>query len=107
MYRYTYKITCLKGSWKGKFSFGQHTTNDLNDGYFSSSKLICDYKKKYGLENCKREILTFYNSKEELDKAEYDLIHPWLNKPDCLNLKEGGKGGSYKGINKGIKHSKE
>ena len=90
IYRYIYKITCLSGSWKGKFSFGQHTTNNLNDNYFSSSKLINDYKKKYGLENCKREIISFHDTEEELNKAEYDIIHPWLGNEMCLNLIEGG-----------------
>lgn len=90
IYRYIYKITCLKGTWEGKFSFGQHTTENLDDNYFSSSKLINDYKKKYGLENCKREIISFHNTEEELNQAEYDIIHPWLGNEMCLNLCEGG-----------------
>lgn len=60
IYRYIYKITCLTVSWEGKFSFGQHTTDNLNDGYFSSSILICNYKKKYGLENCKRDRISLW-----------------------------------------------
>ena len=28
MYRYIYKITCTSGSFKDKFYFGQHTTED-------------------------------------------------------------------------------
>ena len=33
IYRYTYKITCTAGTFKDKFYFGQHTTENLNDGY--------------------------------------------------------------------------
>lgn len=91
-YYYTYKITCTEGSFKGKFYFGQHATNKLNDTYICSGAKLKSYLKKYP-NGYIREILAFYNSKEELDKAEYDLIHPWLNHPDCLNLKEGGLGG--------------
>lgn len=32
-YYYTYKITCLQGSFKGKYYFGQHHTENLDDGY--------------------------------------------------------------------------
>ena len=92
IYYYTYKITCLKGSWKDRFYFGKHHTTNLNDNYFASGKFINDYRKKYGLENCIREILAFYNSEDELNKAEYDLIHPWLGNEQCLNICEGGLG---------------
>ncbi len=91
-YYYTYKITCTEGSFKGKFYFGQHTTNNLNDGYIASGRKIKCYLRKHP-NGYIREILNFYDSKEALNKAEYDLIHPWLNHPDCLNLMEGGFGG--------------
>lgn len=93
-FRYIYKITCLEGSWKGKFYYGQHTTDYLADGYFSSGKKINDYKKKYPY-GCLREIISFHASEESLNKAEYDIIHPYLGTKDCLNLKEGGNRGTY------------
>ena len=89
IYYYTYKITCTQGSFKGKFYFGQHRTTNLDDNYIASGRKIRNYIKKYP-NGYIREILAFYNSQEELDKAEYDLIHPWLNHPDCLNLRDGG-----------------
>lgn len=88
-YYYTYKITCTQGSFKGKFYFGQHTTNILDDNYIASGRKIKCYIKKYP-NGYIREILNFYDSQSELNKAEYDLIHPWLNHPDCLNLRDGG-----------------
>lgn len=88
-YRYIYKITCLEGSWKGKFYYGQHTTDYLLDGYFSSGKKINDYRKKYP-HGYLREIISFHTSPESLNKAEYDIIHPVLHDEMCLNLIEGG-----------------
>lgn len=89
-YRYIYKITCTAGSFKGKFYYGQHTTDNLDDGYKGSGRLINDYYQKYPNDYIK-EILAFYDSKEELNQAEYDIIHPYINNEICLNLVEGGK----------------
>lgn len=89
VYRYIYKITCTAGSFKGKFYFGQHKTDNLNDGYKGSGRKLGDYYKKYPNDYIKK-IIAFYDSDEELNKAEYDIILPWLNNKMCLNLKEGG-----------------
>lgn len=92
-YRYIYKITCTAGSFKDKFYFGQHTTTNLDDGYKGSGKKINDYYKKHSKEYIK-EIISYHNSQEELNQAEYDIIKEWLGNPMCLNLCEGGIGGS-------------
>lgn len=89
IYRYIYKITCTAGTFKDNFYFGQHTTENLNDGYKGSGLLLIKYYKKYPNDYIK-EIIAFYNTKEELNKAEYDIIHPWLGNDMCLNLMEGG-----------------
>ena len=90
MYYYTYLIVCTQGSYAGKLYFGQRSTNNLNDnGYKGSGRLIKNYYKKYPKGYIKI-ILGYYNSKEELDKAEYNLIHPFLGKDYCLNIREGG-----------------
>ena len=92
-YRYIYKITCTAGRFKDKFYFGQHTTDNLNDGYKGSGHLITDYYKKHPNDYIK-EIISYHNSQEELNQAEYDIIKDWLNNPICLNLIGGGnKGG--------------
>ena len=88
-YYYTYKITCTEGSFKDKFYFGQHFTNNLDDGYKGSGKLLKSYYKKHPNGYIK-EILEFYDNQEDLNKAEYDLIHPWLNNENCLNQRDGG-----------------
>lgn len=88
-YRYIYKITCTAGSFKDKFYFGQHTTENLDDGYKGSGRKLQRYYKKYPNDYIK-EIISFYNTQEELNLAEYDIINPWLNNSMCLNLMEGG-----------------
>ena len=89
---YIYKITCLTGSWEGFYYYGKHETYNLDDKYFASGRKINDYKKKYGLENCKREIVSYHASRKELNKAEYDVIHKNLHDVKCLNIAEGGHG---------------
>ena len=75
IYRYIYKITCTTGSFKDKFYYGQHTTTNLDDGYKGSGHFLGDYYKKYPNDYIK-EIIAFYNTEEELNQAEYDIIHP-------------------------------
>lgn len=41
----------------GKIYVGQHSTNDLNDNYLGSGKMLQQSIKKYGKSNFKREIL--------------------------------------------------
>lgn len=98
-YRYIYKITCTAGSFKGKFYYGQHTTDNLDDEYTGSGILIRRYFKKYPDKYIK-EIISFHNSQEELNQAEYDIIHPNLNNSLCLNLIEGGTGGALSEISR-------
>lgn len=98
-YYYIYKITCTKGSFKDKFYFGQHATTNLDDGYKGSGVKINEYYKKYP-EDYIKEIICFCNDADELNKKEYEIIHPWLNNEMCLNLIDGG-------YIRGYKHSEE
>jgi len=49
-----YKTTCITNN---KIYIGQHKTDNINDGYIGSGKLISSAIKKYGKDNFKREIL--------------------------------------------------
>lgn len=93
-YRYVYKITCLKGSLSGHYYFGQHKTNNLNDGYTGSGIKITNYFKHYSKvdgETYIKEIIGFYNSDDELNNAEYQFIgDKYFTDPLCLNLCAGG-----------------
>ena len=60
-YRYIYKITCTAGTFKDKFYFGQHTTDNLDDNYTGSGRKITNYIKKHPNDYVK-EIIAFYNT---------------------------------------------
>lgn len=94
MYYTIYKVTLLKGSLTGYYYFGQHRTNNINDNYAGSGKIIRDYYGKYGKiknETYKKEILGLFNSLDELNNAEEKTIGTkYKDDPLCLNLKAGG-----------------
>ena len=94
-YYYTYKITCLKGSLKDHYYYGQHHTENLNDGYAGSGFKIRDYYKKYGAEEnvtYTKEIIEFYSNATELNEAEKILIGDKYETDEmCLNLVSGGE----------------
>jgi len=90
-YHILYKTTCLT---TGKFYYGRHSTNNKNDKYLGSGKIILLSIKKYGSSNHAREILEECESLEELVKREEEFITPeMLADPNCMNLKPGGEGG--------------
>jgi len=90
-FHFIYKITNLINN---RYYYGMHSTNNLNDGYFGSGKLIRLSVKKYGLINHKFEILEFLPSREQLKNREKEIVTlNEISKKDCLNLVEGGQGG--------------
>ena len=98
-YMFVYRTTNLIN---GKIYIGQHSTNNLTDGYKGSGLLISKALKKYGKTNFQFEIIEFSNSRVYLDQLEKNLIkeHEALNNSIGYNLHQGGLGGSsYKKIN--------
>jgi len=90
-YHYLYRTENLKN---GKFYYGMHSTDDLEDGYIGSGTYLRRAINKHGKENFKIEILEFFDSREELVRAEKDLITEQMTKDqNCYNLKQGGIGG--------------
>ena len=70
--------------------FGMKISYSLKtDNYTGSGRKIVNYINKYPNDYYKQYI-GFYNNVKELQNAEYNLIHPHLNKDYCMNLKEGG-----------------
>lgn len=75
----------------GKFYIGKHQTNDLNDGYLGSGKLLKRAIAKYGIENFHKEILHICKDEKHMNLLESILVVP---DPEVnYNLCEGGKGG--------------
>jgi len=89
-YHYFYKITNLINN---HFYYGIHNTNNLDDGYMGSGKRLHLAYKKYGIENFKKEILKYFNTKEEAYKYESEIVTENLIKDsNCYNIVTGGKG---------------
>jgi len=98
-FMFVYRTTNLIN---GKFYIGQHSTNDLTDGYKGSGLLINKAFKKYGKINFNIEIIEFSQSREYLDELEKKLIKEYKSSNNNIgyNLHQGGLGGSsYKKIN--------
>ena len=96
---YLYKVTNLKN---GKYYLGKRSYRggDAKDDtkYLGSGKLIKRAVKKYGKESFKKEIIEIFNSLEELNKAEKQLItEKEVNDPLCYNTTLGGHGGNLGG----------
>ena len=90
-YHFIYKTTNLVNN---KFYVGMHSTDNLEDGYFGSGKIVHYSVNKHGIENHKVEILEFLPSREELKKREAEVVNEeLLSDPLCMNLKFGGEGG--------------
>ena len=91
-YYYLYKITNLINN---KYYYGVHSTDDINDGYMGSGSLIKKAIKKYGKVNFKKEILEYFNDKEQMYQREAEIINETvINDKACYNFKLGGEGGT-------------
>ena len=78
-----------------------HSTDDMDDGYLGSGKILRNSINKYGKENHIREIYgDFLPDRESLRLREAEIIdNHRLMDPKCMNNKLGGEGGSFPGIN--------
>ena len=99
MYYLIYKTTNIIN---GKYYIGKHKTQDLDDGYLGSGKLLKRAIEKYGIQNFIKEILLECSSEKEMDLAEKILVVPDSTN---YNLCEGGKGGWSYVNNKGLQIS--
>jgi hypothetical protein len=114
-YYYTYKISCLLSD-KPYYYYDKHVHVKLNNSYFGSGFKLKKIIKGLGKNNFEKEILSFYNSHEELCNAEREVIGDLYNTDKwCMNLREGGSNGrqseetkaKYTQIRTGRKNSDE
>jgi len=88
---YLYKTTCLI---TGRYYVGMHSTSNLDDGYMGSGKRLRYSMRKHGVENHKKEIIAFFDTRELLVEAEKKAITPeMITDNDCMNIMSGGTGG--------------
>jgi hypothetical protein len=91
-FHFIYKTECKT---TGKFYIGMHSTDNLNDGYIGSGKILRRSIAKHGREDHVLSILLFCNNRTELKFQEKMIVNEDLLKDEfCMNLKQGGEGGS-------------
>lgn len=86
-----YKITNLLD---GKTYVGLHKTDDENDGYMGSGKLLKEDIRRLGVENFKKEILHRCSSEEEMIQLEEEIVNLDFLAGSVYNQMPGGKYGS-------------
>ena len=90
IYYLVYKLTNLVN---GKIYIGCHITKDMNDGYMGSGKRLAYAKKKYGLGSFKKEILSTWETPEEMFAEEKRLVNEeFITRDDVYNIACGGRG---------------
>lgn len=91
-YHFIYKTTCLT---TGRFYIGMHSTDDKDDLYLGSGKLLLRSIKKYGREKHVREIIEELPDRESLRLREAEIVTLELVKNRrCMNAVVGGTGGT-------------
>lgn len=87
-YHYFYKIT---NNLNNHYYYGIHSTDNLNDGYMGSGTRLRYAYEKYGIENFTKEILKFFETREEAAKHEAEIVNEVLvDSNDCYNIILGG-----------------
>lgn len=100
MYYVIYKTT---NTVNGKYYIGKHQTKNLDDGYLGSGRGIVEAVKKYGKSSFDKEILFVFNSEEEMNTKEKEILtEDFIASGLNYNAAVGGEGGPHF---KGKKHS--
>lgn len=87
-YYYLYKIT---NNINNKIYIGVHKTSNMDDGYMGSGKLIKAAIAKYGVEYFIKDVITFFDSEDEMYLAESEIVtEEFLSREDVYNLALGG-----------------
>ena len=88
MFIIVYKTTNIIN---GKYYYGIHKTNNLNDGYLGSGKRLKDAIKHYGQDVFSKEIIHYCSSIEEAQKIENEIVtQDLVENVMCYNMCIGG-----------------
>ena len=87
-YHYFYKIT---NTINNKYYYGIHSTNNLNDNYLGSGKKLISDRKLFGKENFIKEIIKYFDSREDASAYESLIVtEELIHDPLCYNVRCGG-----------------
>jgi hypothetical protein len=97
-----YKIT---NTVNDKIYVGKHSTENLDDGYMGSGKLIKRAIEKYGIDKFNKEIVFEFETEEEALLMESEIVDDmFIARLDTYNIIKGGLGGwSY--VNENVDRS--
>ena len=102
MYYTVYQIT---NTLNNKIYIGKHQTLDINDNYMGSGVALKSAILKYGLEYFTKTILFVFDSEEEMNSKEKEIVtEEFTLRNDNYNLGVGGEGGPHF---KGRSHSND
>jgi group I intron endonuclease len=83
-----YKIT---NKANGKIYIGAHSTDNPNDNYYGSGKLILRALDKYGVKGFDKEVLHIFDTKDEMFAKERELVtQEFVDRHDTYNVNIGG-----------------
>jgi hypothetical protein len=100
-----YTVYQITNKLNGKIYIGKHQTENIEDRYFGSGVALKEAVKKYGKESFEKEILFVFDTEEEMNSKERELItEEFIQRDDTYNLGIGGEGGPHF---KGKTHTKE
>ena len=70
-----YLIYLITNKLDGRIYVGQHTTDNINDGYMGSGTYIKRSQKRLGMENFDKTILFDFDNFEDMDFMEMDIVN--------------------------------
>lgn len=87
-YYYVYKITNMLNNYE---YIGFHSTNDIDDGYMGSGKILKQSIAKHGIQNFKKEIIQIFDNRKDAEDLERKLVNEdYVKRDDTYNISLGG-----------------